>query len=233
MSILESNRTSKSQFWAGVRAEFPLLVGVFPFGMIYGILALDAGLEQAASQAMSSIIFAGSSQFITTQLVAKHTPGVIIILTIIIVNLRHLLYSASLAPYLQSLPTRWKLFLSYLLTDEAYAASILHYKRTGGTPTSHWFLFGAGISLWTTWQISTAVGVFLGRTIPGDWPLDFALPLTFIAIVVPMLTNRAHLGAALTAGVIALAVYQLPYQVGLMLAAMAGITVGFVLEHKS
>ena len=232
MSISESNRTSKGQFWAGVRAEFPLLVGVFPFGMIYGILALDAGLGQAASQAMSFIIFAGSSQFITTQLVAKGAPGFIIILTILVVNLRHMLYSASLATYVQALPTRWKFFLSYLLTDEAYAASILHYKRTGGTPNSHWFFFGAGISLWATWQVSTAVGVFLGTTIPSDWPLDFALPLTFIAIVTPMVTDRPHLAAALTAGFVAIAAYPLPYQSGLLIAAIAGITAGVLLERR-
>ena len=105
-------------FWAGVRAELPLLIGVFPFGMIYGALAMDAGLSAAASQLMSSMVFAGSSQFITTQLVRESTPGLIIVLTIAIVNLRHMLYSAALAPYLTSLSTRWKALLSYLLTDD-------------------------------------------------------------------------------------------------------------------
>src|SRR5690349_3425736 len=111
-------------FWAGVRAEFPLLIGVFPFGLIYGALALNAGLSKTAAQLMSSIVFAGSSQFITAQLVHEATPGLVIVLTIAVVNLRHMLYSASLAPYLWSLPMRWKALLSYLLTDEAYAAKI-------------------------------------------------------------------------------------------------------------
>src|SRR5262245_10981574 len=139
-------------FWAGVRAEIPLLIGVFPFGMIYGALALNAGLPTLAAQLMSSIVFAGSAQFITTQLVRESTPGLIIVLTIAVVNLRRMLYSASLAPYLASLPMRWKGLLSYLLTDEAYAPTIIHYEKEELTPYSHWFLLGAGLALWITWH---------------------------------------------------------------------------------
>src|SRR6266508_2555896 len=127
-------------FWAGVRAELPLLIGVFPFGMIYGALALNAGLSIAAAQLMSSIVFAGSAQFVTTQLVHEATPVFVIVLTIAIVNLRHMLYSASLAPYLKTLSLRWKILLAYLLTDEAYAPTIIKYEEEGMTPSSHWFL---------------------------------------------------------------------------------------------
>src|SRR5512138_1183041 len=153
-------------FLAGVRAEIPLLIGGFPFGLIYGALALNAGLSKAAAQIMSSTVFAGSAQFIAAQLVHENTPGFVIVLTIAVVNLRHMLYSASLAPYLASLPPRWKVFLSYLLTDEAYAPTILHYEKEGATPYAHWFLLGAGCALWLTWQISTAFGIFLGTAIP-------------------------------------------------------------------
>lgn len=219
-------------FWAGVRAEFPLLVGVFPFGMIYGALALNAGLSASVAQWMSSIVFAGSSQFIATQLVHDAVPGLVIVLTIAVVNLRHALYSASLAPYVASLPPRWKVLLSYLLTDEAYAATVLHYEKEGVTPYGHWFFLGAGFSLWFTWQVSTAVGVFLGTAIPDSWSLDFALPLTFIAMVVPVLKNRPAIAAALSAGGTALLAYSLPYRLGLILAALVGILVGTVLEAR-
>ncbi|MBI5945402.1 MAG: AzlC family ABC transporter permease [Chloroflexi bacterium] len=223
---------SRSAFWNGVRAEFPLLIGVFPFGMIYGALALNAGLSTLASQLMSSIVFAGSSQFVTAQLVHDAAPGFVIVLTIAVVNLRHMLYSASLAPYLKNLSLKWKTLLSYLLTDEAYAPSILKYEDEGITPFSHWFLLGAGFSLWLTWQISTALGIFLGATIPEEWPLDFALPLTFIAMVVPALKNRPMIAAALSAGLVALLAYGLPFKLGLILAALAGITVGTILEGR-
>lgn len=220
------------QFWTGVRAEIPLLVGVFPFGMIYGALALNTGLSTSAAQMMSSIVFAGSAQFITAQLVHDAAPGFVIVLTIAVVNLRHMLYSASLAPYLASVSMRWKTLLSYLLTDEAYAPTIIKYEREGVQPFSHWFLLGAGLSLWTTWQISTALGIFLGTAIPESWSLDFALPLTFIAMVVPVLKGRPYIAAALSAGVTALVAYSLPYKLGLILAALVGIAVGTFLEGK-
>ena len=217
-------------FWAGVRAEIPLLIGVFPFGLIYGVLALSSGLPVPAAQMMSSIVFAGSSQFIASQLVHESAPGLVLILTIAVVNLRHMLYSASLAPYLASLSMGWKVLLSYFLTDEAYAPSIIHYEEEGLTPFSHWFVLGAGFALWLIWQVSTAIGIFLGSAIPQSWSLDFALPLTFIAMVMPVLKNRPSILAALSAGMVALLAYALPYKLGLILAALVGIAVGTLLE---
>lgn len=226
-------REQLKTFWAGVQAEIPLLIGVFPFGLIYGALALNAELSAAAAQMMSSIVFAGSAQFITAQLVHESTPGFVIVSTIAVVNLRHMLYSASLAPYIAALPTRWKVLLSYLLTDEAYAPTILRYEKEGSTPQAHWFWLGAGFALWFTWQIATALGIFLGAAIPESWSLDFALPLTFIAMVVPVLRNRAAVAAALSAGAVALVAFSLPYKLGLILAALVGILVGTILEGRT
>ena len=222
---------NRAAFWEGVRAEIPLLLAVFPFGMIYGVLALNAGLSPWAAQAMSSIVFAGSAQFITAKLVGDLVPALVIVLTIAVVNLRHVLYSASLAPYLQAVSTRWKALLAYLLTDEAYVVTITHYEQVGTTPSSHWFFFGAGLALWTTWQISTAVGVLLGATLPTSWPLDFALPLTFVALVIPALKDRPAVAAAASAGLVALAANNLPYRLGLIVAALVGIGVGTLLER--
>jgi predicted branched-subunit amino acid permease len=181
---------------------------------------------------MSSLVFAGSAQFITAQLVHESAPGFVIVLTIAVVNLRHMLYSASLAPYIASLPMRWKALLSYLLTDEAYAPTILHYEKEGVAPQTHWFWLGAGCALWVFWQISTAVGIFLGAAIPQSWSLEFALPLTFIAMLVPVLRDRPGIAAALSAGAVALIAYSLPYKLGLIVAALAGILVGTILEGR-
>lgn len=222
--------TRRFYFWAGVRAEVPLLVGVFPFGLIFGALALDAGLSKAAAQAMSSIVFAGSSQFIAAQLLRDAVPGTVIILTIAVVNLRHALYSASIAPYLAERSTPWKILLSYLLTDEAYAPSAVHFETAGVTRFSHWFLLGAGFALWFTWQFSTACGIFLGARLPATWSLDFALPVTFIAMVVPVLRTRPAAAAAVGAGLVSLLAYGLPYKLGLILSALTGIAVGVALE---
>jgi predicted branched-subunit amino acid permease len=128
---------------------------------------------------------------------------------------------------------RWKVMLSYFLTDEAYAPSIIHYEQQGLTPFSHWFVLGAGFALWLIWQVSTGIGIFLGSAIPESWSLDFALPLTFIAMVMPVLKNRPSILAALSAGIVALLAYSLPYKLGLILAALIGITVGTLLEKKA
>ncbi len=226
-------RPSAIDFLAGVRAELPLLVGVFPFGLIYGASAISAGLSPAAAQLMSSIVFAGSSQFAAVQLVHDMAPAIVIIVTIAMINLRHMLYSASVAPYLRDLTGRWKGLLAYLLTDEAYAATAIHYQAQGIAPTGHWFLLGAGLALWTTWQGSTALGIFLGAALPPSWPLDFALPLTFIAMVVPIIKDRPTVAAALGSGLVAMLAYGLPYKLGFIVAALAGIAVGMLLERRS
>jgi len=223
---------NQKTFWAGVRAELPLLIGVAPFGMIYGVLAINAGLAPVPAQMMSSIVFAGSAQFITAQLIGEAVPGLVIVLTIAVVNLRHVLYSASVAPYVRALPMRWKVLLSYLLTDEAYAVTILNYERDDSNPSGHWFFLGAGLTLWTSWQISTAIGILLGATMPESWPLDFALPITFIAIIIPALKDRPAIAASLTAGVVALLAYDLPYKLGLIVAGLLGIAVGTFLEGR-
>jgi 4-azaleucine resistance transporter AzlC len=217
--------SARAEFFAGVRAEVPLLFGAFPFGLIYGYLAREAGVPAAAAVAMSSIVFAGSAQFIGTQLFSAAAPGLIILLTTFVVNLRHVLYSASLAPYLQHLRPAWKWLLGYLLTDEAYAVAITR-------PSSHWFFLGAGLALWISWQISSALGVVLGARIPSGWDLEFALPLIFIAITMPMLTDRAARMAAVVAAVIAVLTWAAPMRLGLMAGAIAGIAAGVLAERR-
>ncbi len=233
--------TPRREFAAGIRAELPILLGVLPFGLIYGALALQAGIPAAPAMAMSSIVFAGSAQFVATQLIAAGTPIGLLLLTTFVVNLRHLLYSASLAPYLCPLRPAWKGALAYLLTDEAYAVAITHYSQTSPTLTTppsprdepdhrHWFFLGAGLTLWTTWQASTAAGLYLGARIPSAWHLEFALPLTFLALARPAVTDRATAITVLVASVVGIASYGLAMRLGIIVGALAGIAAGIVAE---
>ncbi len=223
---------SRSEFLFGIRDELPILSGVLPFGMIYGVSAISVGIPASIAQAMSCIVFAGSAQFVITQLIAAGTPSPVVILTAFIVNIRHILYSASIAPYTRKLHLLWKLLLAYLLTDEAYAVTISHYQKTGDDEQKHWYFLGAGLALWATWQLSTAAGIFLGGQIPAGWSLDFAATLTFIALVVPALKDRASTAAALTAALAALLANALPMKLGIAIAALTGIAVGFTMEMK-
>jgi len=225
-------KTRKDEFWSGVRDEAPILLGVAPFGLLYGALAISAHLSTLAAQAMSSVIFAGSAQFIAAQLVGAGTSGLVILMVVFVVNLRHALYSASVAPHVKHLNTGWKLLLSYLLTDEAYAVTITHYQREGDSANRHWYFFGSGLTLWSSWQVSTAIGIFVGAQIPAGWPFGFILPLTFIALVVPALKDRAGVAAALAAGLVGLLAMNFPYKTGLLLAALIGILTGLLVEGK-
>jgi 4-azaleucine resistance transporter AzlC len=224
---------TRAELLAGVRAELPVAVGVIPFGMIFGVLGVAAGLPPALAQAMSAVIFAGSAQFIGVQLIGAGAPAAVLLLTTFIVNLRHLLYSASMAPHLRHLSPLWRWLLAYLLTDEAYVMTILHYNDRRIAPAhKHWFFLGAGLTLWLVWQASTAVGIFVGAQAPANWSLDFTLALTFIGLVVPSLVDRPNTAAALAAGVVAVLTHGLPYKLGLMAAALTGIIVGMALQSR-
>lgn len=225
------NQSRRQEFLAGLRGVAPILVGVIPFGLIYGVLAVGVGLPTTMAQGMSLIVFAGSAQFITTQLLHEQAPLLVILLTAAVVNLRHLLYSASMAPYLQTLNRGWQALLAYLLTDEAYVVAITRYMAPGSKRYAHWYFLGTGSGLWFTWQLSTAVGVFLGAQVPDAWSLDFTLPLTFIALIVPTLKDWATGTTALVAGVVVLLTLTMPLKLGLMTAILAAIAVGYAIEQ--
>lgn len=218
------------EFWNGVKAELPILVGVLPFGLIFGVVVRQLGLPAGPAQATSSIIFAGSSQFVAAQLFGQQASAIVILSTIFIVNLRHALYSAALAPHLRHLSRRWKLLLAYLLTDEAFAVAIVRFQQPDSGRDKHWFMLGSGLALWVTWQTATAVGIFLGAQIPAGWQLDFALPLTFIAIAIPAIRDRAAFVAAVTAGLVSILLTGAPFKLELILAALSGVIVGLVVE---
>jgi 4-azaleucine resistance transporter AzlC len=220
------------EFLSGLRDELPILVGVAPFGMIYGILALKAGIPSSMAQAMSSIVFAGSAQFILAQLIGAGTPAFVMVIAVFVVNLRHALYSASVAPYTQKLSPLWKIILSYLLTDEAYAVTITHYGKPGDATHRHWYFLGAGLALWSAWQVSCSVGIFLGAQIPSTWGLDFTLALTFIALAVPAIKDKPGILAAVAAGITVVLAAGLPYKLGLLLATLVGILAGLWSETK-
>lgn len=226
------------EFLAGCRDEAPLLLGVAPFGMIYGIAALAAGVPAWLAQLASAIVFAGAAQLVIVQMLAAGAGFIPIALTSGLLNLRHVLYSASMAEYVRHLPRRWRLLLAYVLTDEAYAVAVLRYQQRHAAAADHaehtnatadlrhWYFLGAGFTLWAGWQLSTAAGLLFGTTIPPEWELDFAVPLTFIALLTLLLRERAGQAAALVAGLGALAFAALPYKLGLVAAIVLGLAAG-------
>ena len=229
--LLATMSSARSSFISGLKGVLPILIGVIPFGMIYGVLALEAGLSAFQTQAMSLIVFAGSAQFVMAQLFDAQASTVVIVLTAALLNLRHMLYSASVSSYFSHLSYRWRLFLAYFLTDEAYAVAITKFHEGIGEQSYRFYYFGAGFGLWAIWQLSTAAGILIGARIPTEWSLDFFVALTFIALVVPALQDWAGLIAALTAGVISILAFNLPFGLGLIVAALTGIAAGLIVDR--
>lgn len=225
----------RSEFWQGVKATFPLVVGAAPFGLIFGAVAVNGGLSSQATAAMSAFVFAGSAQFVAAGLMATSAGIGIIILTTFVINLRHALYAVSLAPHMKRLPQYWLLPLGFWLTDESYLVTIERYNRTDPSPCKHWFFFGSAIFMYINWQFWTLVGLRAGQAIPNPevWGLDFALPVTFIGMLVPALRNRPVIASALVAGALSVAFHSLPNQLGLMIAALLAVSTGVFVERRS
>jgi 4-azaleucine resistance transporter AzlC len=223
----------RAEFLSGARATLPLMLGAIPFGIIFGAVAVSdkVGLSPAATIGMSAFVFAGSAQFIAANLVGQGAALGLIVLTTFIVNLRHGLYSASLAPFMKHLPQRWLLPLGFWLTDESYAVVIRRYTDPDDSLHKHWYFFGSAVAMYANWQLCTLIGILAGQSdAVADLGLDFALVVTFIAIVVPLLVTRPMLLAAVTAGVSAFVFNGLPHNLGLMVASLAGIAAGYFAE---
>lgn len=225
-------KTAGRAFLDGVTAVLPVQLGVIPFALIAGVSAVAVGLTPVQGAGMSLIVFAGAAQLVALQLMALDTPAFVIFISTFFINLRFLMYSASIGPYFQQLPARWKWLNGYLLTDQAYALSILEFNRTPEMAHKRFYYLGAGLMLWVTWQTGTIVGVLVGAQIPAGWSLDFAVPLTFMALVFPALPDRPSVLAALSAGGTAVLGASLPYNMGLILAALVGIGVGMAAQNR-
>lgn len=229
---MDTTYSRRGEFTAGFKDTFPLVVGAVPFGIIFGAVAVAGGLSPAATVGMSLIVFAGSSQFIGAGLLTQGVGIGVIVLTTFVVNLRHALYGASLAPHVRRLSHRWLLPLGFWLTDETYAVVIRRYQQADASPYKHWYHLGSAVFMYTNWQLCTLVGVVAGQQFRGleNLGLDFAMVVTFIGIVVPLIVTRPMLACTLAAALVALLANNLPNKLGLMAAALAGITAGMIAE---
>jgi 4-azaleucine resistance transporter AzlC len=216
-------------FVAGARGALPILIGVIPFAMISGVVSISVGLTFFETMGMSVIVFAGASQLAVYQLMSAGSPWIIMVLTAWIINLRFTMYSATLAPYLQKLSVRQKALLAYMLSDQAFGIS-MSYFVTNKKVNHRWYYFGAALIIWVAWQISAVIGALLGALVPASWGLDFAFPLSFMALMFAALSDRPTVVAALASGIIAVLAKGLPYNIGLVLATSLGILAGYLAE---
>ena len=156
----------KSALAGGLRDVAPILAGVVPFGMIAGAAAVAAGLTKPFAVGMSWIVFAGASQLAAIELLARNASWFVVLLTVLVVNLRFVMYSAVLAPWFARLPLPGKTALAYLLTDQAFAVTVARQRRGPDQVRLPWYYAGAALGLWSTWQVSTVGGILVGALVP-------------------------------------------------------------------
>jgi predicted branched-subunit amino acid permease len=218
-------------FAQGARAVLPVLPGVGTFGLISGVAMVGSGMSPFSAMAMSIATYAGTAQLAALQLLAGGAPLAVIFLAALVLNLRFALYSLSMAPHFRSATTPRKWLYSYLLSDNGYAHFITRYSTHPDEPGKVGYYLGACAGIWTVWQAATAVGVALGAGIPPAWRLEFTVTLTFFALGISVIRDKAMAIAAATAAVTAILAIGLPYRLGLIVAAGAGIAAGMAAER--
>jgi len=221
------------EFRAGARDTLPLIIGAIPFGLVFGTLAGGAGLSMPAAMCMSLFVFAGSAQFIALGLLGAGTGWPIIVLTTLVVNFRHLLYSATLLTHLRQLPRRWQLLLTFGLTDETFAVAVGRWHSRDSGVHKHWYHLGSMTFMYVNWNLWTLIGLLAGSMLQhiGGWGLDFAMVAAFIGLTLPYLKDKPGYATVLVSGATALAFHGLPYQLGLIIAAVSGVTAGMIVER--
>jgi 4-azaleucine resistance transporter AzlC len=209
------------------------MVGVVPFGLVAGAAAVGAGLSVVQAAALSVVVFAGASQLAIIELLGRDAALAVVVGTALVINARMVMYSASLAPHFLEEDSRWRALMAYVLTDQAYALSVTRYAEgLEGVERKRWYYLGTAFPLWVVWQLCTVAGALAGTQVPAWLPLEFAVPLTFLALLVPAVQGRPTLAAALVGGGVATLGASLPFNLGLLVGAVAGVVAGTLLAER-
>ena len=217
-------------FFKGIKDTSPLMIPVIPFGIIFGVLAIDLGLTPLMTIAMSIIIFGGASQIIFLQLFSAGASSLVILSSVGAVNSRHLLYGTVLSEHLSDLNLTWKIIVSYLLVDQAFAVSNDHFKKNREDKDKYFHLIGGGLNCWTIWQITTIIGIYLGSIIPEKLGLTFAIPLTFLALLVNDFRKFKNIIVMSVSGIVAtIGFNSIPFKAYIIVAALSALAVAALL----
>lgn len=224
--------TPKSVYLAGVKAGSPFVFVAAPFALLFGVVAIEAGLTIGQAMGFSVVVIAGAAQFAAVQLMVDDASIVLVLLAALAVNLRMAMYSAALVPYLGSAPLWQRATVAYINFDQSYIVSIAKYERDPAMSVADRIKYFIGVATPITplWIVMTAVGATFGASIPPEYALDFALPITFLAMIGPMLRTLAHVAAALTSMIVGLALVALPSGTGLLIAAGCAMAAGACVE---
>ncbi len=229
-----TSTTAKSAFWRGAKDAAPFLLVVIPFATLFGVVATEAGLSIAETMGFTVLVIAGAAQFTAVQLLSESAPVWVVLAAALGVNLRMAMYSASLTPHLGAAPIWQRALVAYLNVDQAYATSALKYERAPEmtVPEKVAYFLGTMVHIAPLWFLFTYIGAVAGQAIPPEFALDFAVPITFLAMTAPAVRSAAHLAAALVAVIVALLAAPLPSGLDVLLAGILGMMAGAEIERR-
>lgn len=230
-----TSATTKSTYMRGLIEALPFVIVVAPFALLFGVVATEVGMSLSQVMGFSVLVVAGASQFAAIQFMTENAPIFVIILSALAVNLRMAMYSAAITPHLGAARRRTRLILAYFLVDQSYAMSINHYENHPEMTLSEKLAYFAGVStpICPLWFGFSYVGAIVGDAIPANYSIDFVLPIAFLSMVAPALRTSAHIAAAFTSILLALALYWVPLNLGLLIAAIIAMMVGAEVERRT
>lgn len=218
--------------YSGFRAMLPITTGIFPFGVVMGTVFAEAKLSFFQAFTMNFVVFAGASQLAAVDLMIKIAAGIIVVITGLIINLRFLLYSAALSPVVQRSNFWIKIFCAFNLTDQSYTVMAAYQDKLKTSEEAVRFYLGACLCMSLTWHASVILGFIFGNIAPAWLSLDFAVPLSFVALVIPTIKNKKYLIVAACSSFFSLLLYPLPYKIGLISTALLGLGIAAFLNRK-
>ena len=205
------------------------MIPVVPFGLIFGVLSIDIGFSPIETMGMSLIVFGGASQIVLLQLFSGGASSLVIISSVGAVNSRHLLYGAVVSEHLSDLKLVWKIVISYFLVDQAFARSNEYFKKNKDE-NKYFHLFGGGITCWVIWQTTTFLGIVLGAFIPEKLGLSFAVPLTFLALLVNDFRKLINVIVIIISGLVATFGFNyVPYKAYVIVAGVTALLTAAIL----
>lgn len=224
------NSTRFNIFIFGAKKILPIIPGVIPFGLIMGSLAVKHGLSVFETMSMNIIVFAGASQLAAVELMSQNSPAFIVILTGVVINLRFIMYSASLAPLMTEQASIKKIGLAYLATDQSYAVSVNEFGKFNNNADKTALYLGASVAMALSWHLSVLAGTIFGNFAPAALSLDFAVPLAFMSLVLPSITNKTLLVVVTVSSIAAVLAQSLPYNLGLIVATTLAMAAGIFMD---
>ena len=221
--------TKQQNFVKGIIDVLPLLIPVVPFGIIFGAIGIELGFGPYVTYATSIIIFSGASQIVFFQLLSAGASSLVAITSSSVISTRHLLYGAVVNQHLNNLSIYWKIGLSYILTDQAFAVSNEYFKKNKNEKFKHYYLLGSGITLWIVWQITTIIGILLGSIVPEELGLTFTIPLTFLALLINYFRKIDHLIIIVISGILSVTLYDAPFKSYIIFSSLVSLLMAYLI----